>query len=71
MLVLAKLLIRMFSNQPQNRLIAFHSCSETKYIFTSLLMWPFLFWPFCYVDVVEFHCGHFGRGRFGLWPFWM
>jgi len=57
----------VFNNRPRNGRIAFHSCSETKYIFTSILMWPFLW----YVAVLDFHCGHFRRSRFGLWPFLM
>ena len=46
----------VFNNRPRNGWIAFHSCSETKYIFTSLLMWPFLFWPFWYAAVLNFYC---------------
>jgi len=39
-------------------------------MFSLLTLWAFSsdFWPFWFMAVLV--CGHFGRGRFGLWPFW-
>jgi len=61
-------------NQPRNGRIAFHTCSDFRLRDLVGLHFHLIF----DLAVLEFHCGRFGlicgrfgRGRFGLWLFWM